>query len=292
MTKRKPYKTSTSKQYKKRRKTTTKKMYSKSGHRTSSWYPRYRPTTTHHKGRRKSTQKRAKKRSMIAPRITKNLTYSVVMHITPTESAFVQTFSANDLVHPMANNNTLRVGMQDISISKHRGVPAPAHTATDQQQQQDCKQVDEHQPFRFTNYMRFYQHFTVLGSKMTVKYLAPGTHTACLHTLKEGKEAQQTHRSETEMIERHTRFKKAKEKGDSIQLSTTYSGKKYHGKKHFSTKPDSEHTGTHTESPISRPLYRFSVAGLTNSEPLTVTVTIKYSVLFTKPNISEYDEEE
>ena len=122
-----------------------------------------------------------------------------------------------------------------------------------------------HQPMGFDEWMQFYNHFTVLGSKIKVTYMPAnsGAGGAALCSIKLQDDATAVVTINDSILEQTGVVWKALG-GDTAQGSQTL--KKYFSAKKFfdvaDVKDNSQFNGTHTSSPTEQAFYHLSISGI------------------------------
>lgn len=142
-----------------------------------------------------------------------------------------------------------------------------------------------HQPHGFDQWMTFYQHFTVLGSKMTAKFMnSTDSQNVCWVGIDVHSTPGAVTNNSTLMRENGQGvWRQMTGKGKPTVLTKTFSGKKFFGVKNIIGEAD--YKGSSTLSPTEAAYYSVMAGNIQSNNPteILVSVTIDYIVMLTEP---------
>lgn len=147
-----------------------------------------------------------------------------------------------------------------------------------------------HQPLGFDQLMAYYDHFTVLGSMISVR-VTPSAGSALTPglmgiALSDNGAAVSSASSVSHLLEGRQTGRNVRWIGDRDRMSSDTITKKF-SHKHFFCKPShgSEFKGSASGSPSEKAYYEVFVASINGNDPsaMALTVTIDYIALFSEP---------
>lgn len=215
----------------------------------------------------KAPKKKAKK---VVPQVFKNTSTTVSLYKSPISPV------------PQTKRCTLRYAEANVSLDPSATIPAeyffrandlydPNYTGTG------------HQPLGFDQWMNLYGKFTVVNSKITVKWTNGADATTADWLVMCRLVTSPTSNNTTEILESNRCCWQAKERESIVTLVNSYSHRREHGRLPLQ---DASMFGTVTTSPTNLMYFHIACINAVISSdvtPLIATVVIEYDTLFFDP---------
>jgi len=146
-----------------------------------------------------------------------------------------------------------------------------------------------HQPLGFDNLMALYDHYTVLGSKLTATFIAPTTSVTTSASnvgvlLDDNSTAYTTLESIREQGRVHYRTMTVSGSSNPSKITKFYSAKKFHGL--INVQDNEDYKGDSAANPAEQAYFQVFVEPVNNSYDISavnVQIQIDYIVVFSEP---------
>lgn len=144
-----------------------------------------------------------------------------------------------------------------------------------------------HQPMGFDQLMQFYNHYTVIGSRIKATFVNVDSTYDCIVGIYKGSASSITTVDVNELIEQgdvvYTNLNRLTESGNSCDLVQSVGVGKYMGR--HSILSEDDFRGTTTANPAEQVYFHCWAAPIANADmsPLYLNVEIEYITVFTEP---------